>query len=83
MKSYIDRKPPGWSEKPSAPVIIVAGEEEARVRANLFAFDDFWRYRLKVRAEKILDRNRWADRVDICAESGEVIRTVRRTRPED
>jgi hypothetical protein len=77
MKSYIARRPPGWHKVPANPVIIVTGEEEARVRENLYAFSDFWR-KVKRRAEQILDRNAQATQVDICAAKGEVIRTVAR-----
>ncbi len=58
-------------------MIIVTGEEETRVRENLYAFSDFWR-KVKRRADQILDRNPGATRVDICAAKGEVIRTVAR-----
>lgn len=77
MKSYIGRRPPGWNKVPANPVIVVTGEEEARVRENLYAFSDFWR-KIRRRAEQILDRNPGATRVDICAAKGEVIRTVAR-----
>lgn len=77
MKSYIGRRPPGWNKVPANPVIVVSGEEETRVRENLYAFSDFWR-KVKRRAEQILDRNPGATRVDICAAKGEVIRTVAR-----
>lgn len=77
MKSFIGRRPPGWHKVPANPVIVVTGEEEARVRENLYAFSDFWR-KVKMRAEQILNRNPGATQVDICAAKGEVIRTVAR-----
>lgn len=77
MKSYIGRRPPGWHKIPVNPVIIVTGQEEARVRENLYAFSDFWR-KVKSRADQILNRNPGAAQVDICAAKGEVIRTVTR-----
>lgn len=77
MKSFIERRPPGWHKIPANPVIIVTGEEEARVRENLYAFSDFWR-KVRRRAEQILNRNPQATQVDICAAKGEVIRTVAR-----
>ncbi|MGH9768599.1 MAG: hypothetical protein ACREAB_14300 [Blastocatellia bacterium] len=77
MKNYIDRIPPGWETKPDAPVIIVTGEDEEIVRDNLYAFSDVWR-KIGRRADKILNRNPSASRVDICSERGEVIRTISR-----
>jgi hypothetical protein len=80
MKIYIDRKPPGWKAKSDAPVIVVSGEEERAVRDSLYAFSDMWR-KLGRRADEILNHNVHADRVDICSESGEIIRSVERARP--
>jgi hypothetical protein len=77
MRSYIKQRPPDWTQRPDQPVIIVTGEEEKKVRENLYAFSDFWR-RVRRRADDILNRNRWASRVDVCDAKGEVIRTVRR-----
>jgi hypothetical protein len=77
MKTYIDQKPPGWKTKPDAPVIIVSSDEEEDVRDNLYAFSDTWR-KLGHQADKILDHNVQTDRVDICNERGEVIRTIER-----
>ena len=77
MKTYVDRKPPIWSEKPAQPVIIVAGEEEATLRSPSYAFSNFWR-KVRRKAEDILIRHPHFERVDICSELGEVIRTVNR-----
>lgn len=78
MKSYIRERPPGWNRRPDQPVIIVSGEEEKKVRENLYAVSDFWRYKVRRRADQILNRNKWASRVDICDAKGEVIRSVKR-----
>lgn len=80
MKAYIHQKPPGWKTKPDSPVIIVSSEEEEAVRDNLYAFSDTWR-KLGSQADKILDHNDQTDRVDICNERGEVIRTIARLKP--
>ncbi|MCG3145075.1 MAG: hypothetical protein HONDAALG_02616 [Gammaproteobacteria bacterium] len=77
MKSFIGRRPPGWSKRPDQPVIIVAGEEEKTIREHLYAFSDLWR-KVRRRADQILNRDPWAIRVDICNAKGEVLRTVNR-----
>ena len=77
MKSFIGRRPPGWSKRPDQPVIIVAGDEEKAIREHLYAFSDLWR-KVRRRAEQILNRDPWAIRVDICNARGEVLRTVNR-----
>lgn len=82
MKTYIDRKPPGWRTKPAAPVIVVSGDEEDVVKDSLYAFSELWR-KLGRRADKILNRNVMVDRVDICNESGEVIRSVERVKLDE
>ena len=80
MKTYIDRRPPGWEKMPEHPVFIVIGDEEAEVRKPLYAFSDFWR-RVRQKAERILIMHPSAARVDICAASGEVLCTVHRDLP--
>ena len=81
MKTYIDRKPPGWKTKPKAPVIIVSSDEEESVRDSLYAFSDMWR-KLGHQADEILNHDTQSDRVDICNERGEVIRTIERAKPD-
>ncbi len=78
MKSFVGKRPPGWLKRPEQPVIVVAGDEEKAVRENLYAFSDFWRQKVRRRADQILNRNPFASRVDICSAKGEVIRTVKR-----
>jgi hypothetical protein len=83
MKSYIGQRPPGWNKKPDQPVIIVTGDEEKTVRDHLYGFSDFWRQKVRRRADQILNRNPFASRVDICSATGEVIRAVKRDKPEE
>jgi type 1 fimbriae regulatory protein FimB len=74
MRAYID-------QRPTQPVIIVAGNDEKEVRKPLYGFSDFWR-KVRSRADDILIRNAGASRVDICSTTGEVIRSIQRDAPE-
>jgi hypothetical protein len=76
MKTYTDRKPPGWTEKPAHPVILVAGDEETELRKPLFAFSDLWR-KVRRKTDHLFSRYPGTRRVDICTEGGEVLHTVR------
>jgi len=81
VKVFIDRKPPGWNAKTAHPVIILDAHEAAIIRMPLHEFTDFgpkvWR-----KAERVFDRNRQVERVDVCAENGEVIKTIPRPKRE-
>jgi len=82
MRAYVDRKPPGWETKPEAPVIILSADEEKIIRATLHEFTDFGQ-KLWRKAERVFDRNRQVVRVDVCSESGEVIKTYQRPKREE
>jgi len=82
MRVYIDRKPPGWDAKPAHPVIILDADEEKRIRTPLHEFTDFGR-KVWRKAERIFDRNKKVDRVDVCAENGDVIKMIHRPKREE
>jgi len=81
MRVYVDRKPPNWNAKPAHPVIILDADEAAIIRKPLHAFTDFGR-KVWRKAERVFDRNRQVERVDVCNESGEVIKTIQRPKRE-
>jgi hypothetical protein len=77
MRTYVDKKPPGWAEKPKHPVIIVEkAEEVAALRENLFMFSNFWRHKVQPKAERLFRRYPYPSRVDICTVEGEVLTFV-------
>jgi len=82
MRVFIDRKPPGWDAKPAHPVIVLDAGEEKIIRATLHEFTDTGR-KLWRKAERVFDRNRQVERVDVCNEGGEVIKTIRRPKREE
>jgi hypothetical protein len=82
MRVYVDQKPPGWNAKPGHPVIILDAGEEKIIRAPLHEFRDIGR-KLWRKAERVFDRNRPVERVDVCNDAGEVIKTIQRPKRED
>jgi hypothetical protein len=81
MRVYLGQKPPGWNAKPTHPVIILDAGEEKIIRVPLHEFRDIGR-KVWRKAERVFDRNRQVERVDVCSESGDVIKTIQRPKRE-
>src|SRR5262249_47727022 len=74
---YINKRPPGFFKVPDQPVIILTADEEAEVRKEFYGVTELWK-KMRQKADEILIRHSHFSRVNICAASGEVIRSVKR-----